>query len=107
MGPHGELRPDAYWDDEEREVDEGGLMRVPEGAMESCLIELGYSIFNFEPLALPGSDYQVVKMRPAEGTNYTLYFNLCQYTNHDCPDRLAYDLAHSVNENNTCVHNSG
>lgn len=76
--------------------------------MKSCLIELGNNIFNFEPLTVKDKDYEATKVFDAKtGSNFTIYFNLCEPTNHKCPDKNTQDFANSVNENNTCSHLSG
>lgn len=39
--------------------------------------------------------------------NYTLFFNVCEYTQHRCSDAKTMDYANSVNNNQTCNHLSG
>jgi hypothetical protein len=39
--------------------------------------------------------------------NYTLFFNICEYTQHRCSDAKTMDYANSVNNNQTCNHLSG
>jgi len=76
--------------------------------LRSCLIELGDNIFNFEGLKLKGSEYKLHTLgTPATPHNYTLFFNVCEYTTHRCSDVKTLDYANSVNNNQTCEHLSG
>lgn len=57
----------------------------------------------------PGKEYMIhslgTKANPKQ--NYTLFFNICEYTQHKCSDAKTSDFANSVNNNQTCNHLSG
>ena len=81
--------------------DEGTTVR-------SCLVELGKNIFNFDGLRLTDSEYKLHTLGSAAiPHNYTLFFNVCAYTQHRCSDVKTMDYANSVNNNQTCEHLSG
>ena len=79
-----------------------------ETTVRSCLVELGKNIFNFEGLRLKDSEYKLHTLGTAAiPHNYTLFFNVCGYTQHRCSDVKTLDSANSVNNNQTCEHLSG
>lgn len=76
-----------------------------EHEMTGCVIELEHNIFNLQNLRMTDYDYNVTyKGTKEKPNNFTVFFNICEYTKHKCSTKDSTDSAHFININNTCSH---